>query len=321
VRRSFAIAVALIVLAGLATVFMRYGGPTTLARKGYHAFKAPPPHVQGNLNKRLLNFSGNGRADLWRLGWDDAKDHAALGAGAGTYERYFLAHQPAGIGRVRDAHGLYLETLAELGPVGLILLLGAFVIPLTVLGVARRQPLVPAAAGAYAAYLVHTGVDWDWELPAVTLTGLLCGAALLIAARRSLSSRPLSRRTRWIGVAAVVVAAGFATVGLLGNTALSRSEAARGSNDWAHAARDARRARAWMPWSPKPWEALGRAQLGAGFPADARASFRRAISMDSGDWELWYRLASASRGAERERALRQAARLFPRAQLLRGTSR
>ena len=70
-----------------------------------------------------------------------------------------------------------------------------------------------------------------------------------------------------------------------------------------------------------PWEALGRAQLGAGLLPGARASFRKAISMDSGDWELWYRLASASGGGERRLAIRQAARLFPRAQLLRGSVR
>ena len=184
-RQAFAVAIALVVVAGLAGVLVRYGGPTTLAHKGYRAFKAPPPHVQSNLNKRLLSFSGNGRADLWRVAWDDARNHAVLGAGSGTYERYFLAHQPSAVSRVRDAHGLYIETLAELGPLGLILLLGALVVPLTVLGQARKHPLVPGAAGAYAAYLVHTGVDWDWELPAVTLAGLLCGAAILVAARRS----------------------------------------------------------------------------------------------------------------------------------------
>src|SRR6185503_8997764 len=176
------------------------------------------PQVQGNLNKRLLNFSGNGRADLWRLAWDESRNHAVLGAGAGTYERYFLAHQPRGVGRVRDAHGLYIETLAELGPLGLILLLGALVVPLTVLGQARRHPLVPGAAGAYVAYLVHAGVDWDWELPAVTLAGLLCGAAILVAARRSFGSPRLSAPVRWTGVVVIVVAAGFAAVGLVGNT-------------------------------------------------------------------------------------------------------
>jgi hypothetical protein len=308
----------LVVVVGLAGVFVRYGGPTSLAQKGYRAFKAPPPHVQGNLNKRLLSFSGNGRADLWRLAWDDARKHTLLGAGSGTYERYFLAHQPPAIGRVRDAHGLYIETLAELGPFGLILLLGALVLPLTVLGAARSHPLIPGAVGAYVAYLVHTGIDWDWELPAVTLTGLLCGAAIVVAARRSLRSPSVSASARWTGVVVLIIAAGFAAVGLVGNTALSRSDAARQNHDWARAAGDARRAKMWMPWSPRPWEALGRAQLGAGLLPAARASFRKGISMDSGDWELWYRLASATSGGERRRALRQAARLFPRAQLLRG---
>jgi hypothetical protein len=315
-RRAFAAGVLLVVLAGLTAIFVRYGGPTTLARKGYDAFKAPPPHVQENLNKRLLSFSGNGRADLWRIAWDDARAHPVLGAGAGTYERYFLAHQPADVGRVRDAHGLYAETLAELGPLGLIFLVGGLVLPLSVLGAARRHPLVPAAAGAYVAYLVHTGADWDWELAAVTLTGLFCGASLLVAGRRSHRSPRLSSSTRWIVVAALVAAAGFAAVGLVGNTALSRSNAARQDGNWVKAARDARRAETWMRWSPRPWVALGRAQLGAGRVAGARASFRKAVSMDRGDWELWYRLATASRGKERRHALKEAARLFPRARSL-----
>lgn len=318
-RRAFAVAISLVAAAGLAAVFVHYGGPATLAQKGYKAFKSPPPRVEGNLNKRLLSFSGNGRADLWRLAWDDARENPLLGSGSGTYERYFLAHQPRDVGRVRDAHGLYIETLAELGPFGLILLLGALAVPLTALWAARTHPLVPGAAGAYAAYLVHTGVDWDWELPAVTLTGLLCGVAILVAARRSQRSPRLSGSARWTGVAVIVVAAGFAAVGLVGNTALSRSDEARQRQDWARAAGDARRAEMWMPWSPKPWEALGRAELGAGLVPAARASFRKAISMDSGDWELWYRLGSATRGRERSRALREAARLFPRGQLLRGS--
>jgi hypothetical protein len=320
-QRAFGFAVVLLVVGGLASVFVRYGGPTTLAQKGYNAFKAPPPHVEGNLSKRLLSFSGNGRAELWRLAWDEARGHPAFGAGAGTYERYFLANQPSGIGRVRDAHGLYIETLAELGPIGLLLLLGVLVTPLTVLGAVRTHPLVPGGLGAYVAYLVHTGVDWDWELPAVTLTGLLCGAAVLIAARRSLHSPRVASRTRWLAVAVVAVAAAYSAVALIGNTSLSRSDAERRDRDWAQAATEARRAKALMPWSPKPWLALGRAQLGAGLPGAARRSFREAISMDSGDWELWYRLASASRGAERQRALGHAARLYPQAHLLARASK
>jgi O-antigen ligase len=80
-------------------------------------------------------------------------------------------------------HSLYLQSLAELGPVGLLLVLLALVPPLLCLR-ARHDPLVAAAAPAYVAYVLHTGVDWDWEMPATTFAGLLAGAALLVATRR-----------------------------------------------------------------------------------------------------------------------------------------
>jgi hypothetical protein len=315
-RTAFACAVGIALAVSAAILFGRYGDPVTLAKRGYASFKGPPPLATSNLNQRLLSFSGNGRADLWRLGWDDAKNHPVLGAGAGTYERYFLRHQPADVGRVRDAHGLYIETLAELGPIGLTLLVVLLVVPLASLRLARRHPLVPGAAGAYVAYLVHTGVDWDWELPAVTLAGLLCGASILLAARRWHPPRPLSQPTRIVVATAAVGIAGFAAITLLGNSALSRSTTARGQGRLAQSARDARRARSLMPWSPRPWEALGQAQAAAGLLPDARRSFRKAISMDGGDWRLWYDLAGASTGAAHRRALRRAVALFPRSGLL-----
>jgi hypothetical protein len=319
VRRTFAAVVGIAVAVVVVGLFVRYGGPVTLAERGYDSFKAPPPHAV-DLNRRLLSFSGNGRADLWRIAWNDAKAHPVVGAGAGMYERYFLAHEPADVSRVRDAHGLYIETLAELGLVGLILLLGALAVPLAVIPRARSHPLLPAALGAYIVYLVHAAADWDWELPAVTLVGLFAGVALLLAARTSFHVAPASPRLRWSAVVVAVVASCAVAIALTGNMALSRSNGARSHGAWAAAASEARTARSWMPWSPTPWVALGRAQLGAGFVVDARRSFRKAVSMDRGDWELWYRLAAASRGAERRRALREAARLYPRSGLTRLTA-
>jgi hypothetical protein len=315
-RAAFAVALTLALIVGIALVFNRYGGPVTLAKKGYTSFKAPPPHFSSNLNRRLLSFSGNGRADLWRLAWDEAKDHPVLGAGAGTYERYFLLRQPADVSRVRDAHGLYIETLAELGPIGLALLTAVFAVPLVTLRRARRHPLVPAAAGAYVAYLVHTGVDWDWELPAVTLTGLLCGASILLAMRRWRPAKALSQPTRFAIATIAVVTAGFAAIALLGNSALSRSETARTEGRLGQATTDARRARTLMPWSPLPWEAQGKAQLDAGLVTEARRSFRKAITMDDGDWRLWYDLAGATSGRARRQALQHAVALYPRSGLL-----
>jgi Flp pilus assembly protein TadD len=82
---------------------------------------------------------------------------------------------------------------------------------------------------------------------------------------------------------------------------------------WRAAADDASRARTWMPWSPQPWVGLGRAELGAGSTGAARASFEKAVAMDSGDWSLWVDLARATRGAEQRHALREALALYPRA--------
>jgi O-antigen ligase/polysaccharide polymerase Wzy-like membrane protein/tetratricopeptide repeat protein len=316
VRRAFAVAVGVVLALTAAVGFNRYGGPVTLAKKGYATFKTAPPRTENDLNRRLLSFSGNGRAALWGLAWDDARRHPLLGAGPGTYERYFLAHQPEDVVLVRDAHGLYIETIAEVGPFGLALLIAAFLTPLAALKRARRHPLVPAAVGAYVAYLVHTGVDWDWELSAVTLAGLLCGVAILLFGRRWTPPRPLSLPTRVVGASAAVAAATFAAIALLGSSALSRSDSALEHGDPARAATDARRARSLMPWSPKPWAALARAQLAAGLAPDARRSFRRAISMDRGDWHLWYELAGASTGPAHRRALRRAVALFPRSGLL-----
>src|SRR5207247_266185 len=126
-----------------------------------HAFAAPPPEIHGDLNRRLFNFSGSGRVPLWRAALHDFEAHPVLGSGAGSYEAYWLAHR-GDPGKVRDAHSLYLETLAELGVVGLLLLLVALAVPLSVAVRARRQPLVPALFGAYVAYPVHASLDWDW---------------------------------------------------------------------------------------------------------------------------------------------------------------
>jgi O-antigen ligase len=120
---------------------------------------------------------GGDRAWYWHVAWQEAADHPVAGRGAGTFELAWLEQQPVPVS-VRDAHSLYLETLAELGLLGLALLGLALAPPL----LAAFRGASAAAAGGYVAFLVHAGLDWDWELPAVTLAGLLCGAALIALA-------------------------------------------------------------------------------------------------------------------------------------------
>src|SRR5207245_10825350 len=131
----------------------------------------------------------------------------------------------------------------------------------------------------YVAVVVHAGVDWDWELSAVTFAGLLCGMALLIAARDD-ETREQNGRSRHAlaGLAAAVAVLGF--VGLLGNIPASRAGDAIRARNWAAARSDARTAIRWAPWSADGWRRLGQSELGLHQLAAARRNLRIAIRKD-----------------------------------------
>jgi hypothetical protein len=228
----------------------------------------------------VVGMSGHARKDYWEVALADAKAHPALGSGAGTYHQVWVERRPTPH-EAQDAHSLYLETLAELGPLGLLLVAGTLALPFL-----RGRGL---ALGAYAAFVVQAGVDWEWELPAVTLAGLLCGVAALRNAPAA--RRELPGRARTVGVAAAVGLAAFAVVGLAGNRALANG--------------DVRAAERWAPWSAEPYRLESRARGG-----DA-ALLRRALARDPHDWSLWAALARVGTGPERRRAALMAARLNP----------
>ena len=170
---------ALVAVAAVALVALaREGGPSAAADRALQGFRQEAPPASGDLNRRLLSVSGHGRADYWRVAARMVEREPLLGEGAGGFERRWMQER-GGPNNARDAHNLYLETLAELGPIGLALLLMALITPLAALPRARHHALVPAAAAAYAAFLVHAAVDWDWELPVLVLPALACGAVLL----------------------------------------------------------------------------------------------------------------------------------------------
>jgi len=311
VRVAYASFLTAIVVAGIVTLLVHYGGPVSLSQRIYDQFRAPPGAIGGNLNRRLFNLSGNGRIDLWRLALRDFRAHRELGSGAGSYEVFWLRHRPYP-GQVRDAHSLYLEVLAELGPIGLALLVTALAIPLVAVARVRRQPLLVGAIGAYCAYLVHAAADWDWEVPAVTLSALFCGAAILVAARDEGARRRMPVAGRAACMAAAVSIGVFALVGLVGNSKLSSARAAADQGRWQAAEAKARSAGRWAPWSAAPWELRAVAEVALGQLPAARASFREATRRDPHDWSLWFELAQASSGQARHAALARALRLNPK---------
>jgi O-antigen ligase len=140
------------------------------------------------------------RADYWQVALDDVRSNPLLGSGAGSFASVWLDERPLPIG-AKNAHSLYIETLAELGPLGLGLVGGFALLPLFVALRWRRLGVVPVAAGAYSAFLVHAGLDWDWQLPAVVFAALAAAAAILTTARTRSSPLPLGRNRRERGSA------------------------------------------------------------------------------------------------------------------------
>jgi O-antigen ligase len=306
-RRIAAFSVAALVIAALGVGTVHAGGPSALIERTYNAFRSPPsPH--GERSERLLTVSGNFRSHYWHVAWIEYRAHPWLGCGAGTFELYWDRYRKTIYGS-RDAHNLYLETLAELGPMGLALLVATFAIPFVALRRTQREPLVGAAAGGFLAFLVQAAVDWDWEMPAVTLAGLLCGGAVVVGA--SSRGRSVSSTTRWAALAALSVLAAFTAVAWRGNSAADASVEAAARGHYSKAVGEARTATRWTPWASEPWRLLGEADLALGERRRARKDVGTAISKDPHDWKLWYDLALASSGAARTRALARAAVLNP----------
>jgi hypothetical protein len=309
-RASTAAAGTLLVLlfAASAAAIGHYAArPALHAIYGTGALPGYPLGTQPDSNSAL---SLSGRIPVWRQAWRDWEAHPALGSGAGTFEQYWLEHRRSSV-NVRDAHSLYLETLAEVGPVGLGLLAATLAIPLLAVARARSHPFVPAAFAAYVAYLVHAAGDWDWEMPAVTLLALSCGAALVLAVR------PAERRTPSVRIRApvavgILISSVVAFAGLVGNGALAASARAASSHQWRQSASEARRAIHWMPWSSEARWRLALAQGGEGELVAARVTLRRATVKNPREWRPWLALVPLVSGQPQNFALKQAALLNPR---------
>ncbi len=309
-RRVGAVTFAVAAFVALSAFAAAAGGPVQLAARLHQSFARPLPASGGDLDRRVLSASSNGRIDYWRVAWHEVEDRPLLGGGAGSFARYWQLLRPSGLD-VQNAHNLYLETLAELGPVGLVLLLAAFVVPFVAARRVRGQPATTAGTAAFAAFAAHAAVDWDFQLVAVTLAALFCAASLLVAARPDASFVALGSVRRWSGAAVLATIGVLAIVVQVGNSALAQSRAALDRDDPGAAADLARRAERWQPWSFEPAQALGEAQLAAGRFAQSRTSLRHALELDRVDASVWLDLAEASSGTARLHALAQARKLAP----------
>ena len=314
----------------------------------FRTFKKSPNEFQqietDFTRNHLLSESGSGRWQFWSAAADEFDSKPVLGRGAGSYEAWWAQH--GSLYRfIRDAHSLYLETLAELGIVGfslLALMLGTGVFAVAVrLRAARGEDrvMIASLAALLGAYCVAAGIDWMWELTVVSVVaiatlGLLTGpASAALRAQRPAPAEngdvPARRSVRRHGpryllaLSGVVALALFVitteAIPLLAQTRIRDSQAAVERGDATTALDKARDARDLQPWAASPRLQLALVEEQTGDLGAARSSILEAIDNDPSDWRLWLvraRLETKSGAfARARRSLREAKRLNPRSPL------
>ncbi|HZU59710.1 MAG TPA: O-antigen ligase family protein [Solirubrobacteraceae bacterium] len=133
---------------------------------------------------RLASFQSN-RYAYWDVALRAFAAQPVRGVGAGGWAVWWLRYRTVNE-FAQDAHSLPLQTMAELGLVGLLflgMLCGGLAAACrTAHRVAPSLAAGPAAA--LVAYAAHAPLDWDWQMPAVTLVAFVL-AGLVVALAES----------------------------------------------------------------------------------------------------------------------------------------
>jgi O-Antigen ligase len=258
-------------------------------------FKNPKPtSVASGAAGHLSSTSGEGRYQYWQAGVNATSSRVLIGAGPGTYQLLWLPRAPF-FSYVTNAHSLYVETYAELGVVGLILLVGFLVTALTaataivIQQTGAERTRGAAITAALAAFAVFAAFDWIWQLPVLPACFLLLSAAALAP---SIKSHRKPHRGTGVALVAVGLAALIATsYPLATSDAVANSQTAFDAGNHFAALTDARDAVAI-----DPNDAAAQIQLALifesyrDFPAAVSAA-RKAVSVEAQNWSNWLTLS------------------------------
>jgi O-Antigen ligase len=302
-----------LVLAGVAA-----GGPGWVKRHWDSFVKEDHVGHVENPSERLGSVGNNGRIPQWRVAIDSFDEKPLLGKGAGTYALQWDQRRPLQY-TVVNAHSLYLEVMGELGIVGLLLLLGALLTLL--IGIVRRMG--GPDRQSYGAFLVlaviwmlHAGVDWDWQMPAITIWLFALGGLALsrpLTGRRRSSRVEVGRLPRIVAALCVGVLAITPVAVALSQVHLEDALTDFNANRCSGAINSSLDSLSALSVRPEPYEIIGYCDIRLGQYQLAQSAMESAVSRDPENWEMHYGLAMAkgAQGRDPMPQLRETSRLNP----------
>jgi O-Antigen ligase/Tetratricopeptide repeat len=202
---------ALALVAGIVALAAAPGGVDGQVSKAWHQLTDVNAKTPANTPDRLT-ATASVRARYWHEAFKVHADSELVGAGAGGYGLARKRFRTSDLD-VQHAHGYVVQTLADLGWLGLIVSLAALVAWVNAAtratGLRRRDRglawdaervgLVTIGA-VVLVFGVHSFVDWTWFVPANAVTALLCAGWLA-------GRGPLRRRLSVEGPTGVIGAA------------------------------------------------------------------------------------------------------------------
>ena len=271
--------------------------------------------ANGDLRQRLTDPSNDGRTELWRVALHGYAAAPLHGSGAGTYQTAWDQHR-SHFAYTINAHSLYLQAMDELGLPGVLLLLvvvGATIFGLAIRARGSQRALYGALLALAVVWGLHAGIDWDWEMPVVTL-GFFAAAGLALSARgRSRGGWVPPHGTR-MTLALLCLVTVVLPVSIVGSQSrLGDAEHALYASDCAAATPAALSSIGWLDLRPEPYEIVGFCDLRRGLPRLGIAAMRQAVGHDPHSWETYYALAiaQASAGVDPRSNARLALRMNP----------
>jgi O-antigen ligase len=268
---------------------------------------------------RLGSAGNNGRIIQTEAALEAFASAPLRGTGAGTYQLQWDLRRPEPF-IVVDAHNLYAEVLGELGIVGLLLLGGSLVTIFA--GLARRmrgedRQLYAAVVVLTGVWALHAGIDWDWEMPAITvwlfaLAGL--GLAGVGAGRRGgIAGFAPALPLRLVAAVAVCALALVPATIAVSQDRLDAAVSEFDGGECEAALASAESSIDRLDVRPEPYEVLGYCNARLGQDQAAAEAMEAAVSRDPDNWETHYGLAlvRALAGTDPLPELREAQRLNP----------